>query len=146
MAAALTVLLPPVVHVPLVFIGASAVALSAVFGGRGPGLVTTALTGAWFAATRSVGGDDLAQTGVGLALFVAFCATVAHAAGWSRRAFLDVHGRRRNATRRIRGRLEFLRAITRTVDEGVYALDSARAGSPTSTRRPSGCWEIAAAS
>jgi PAS domain S-box-containing protein len=48
---------------------------------------------------------------------------VAHAAGWWRGAFFAAIDRRRATARAIRDRLEFLRAVTRAMDEGVYALD-----------------------
>jgi PAS domain S-box-containing protein len=98
-----------------------AVAISAAFGGTGPGLVTAILAGIGVTASspRLPAGREILLVGA----YAVVGAVVAHAAGWWRGAFFATIERRRDTARAIRDRLEFLRGVTRAMDEGVYALD-----------------------
>ena len=99
-----------------------AVALAAIVGGAGPGR----LSGVLLAAAAIFDGWPLApEAVVRLALFGAVAMLVAHASGWARANSRRLLAVRREAARRIRGRLSFQRAIAQAVDEGIYAVDRA---------------------
>ena len=122
-AAAAAAALGAWLNMPMLLVSVGAVAISAAFGGTGPGLATAALTGGLtlLASPRLPTAQQLGALGT----FGLVSAVVAHAAGWSRGAFFSVLARRRQAARGIRARLALLRAVTRAMDEGVCALDAA---------------------
>ncbi len=120
-AIGLTTALAPWLDAPFYLVCVGAVAISAAFGGTGPGLLTAVLAGG--CATTSLPRLPAFQQVAWFGAYSVVSAVVAFATGWSRAAFFAVMARRREITRAVRGRLEFLRAITRAMDEGVYALD-----------------------
>jgi len=120
-AIGLTTALAPWLDAPFYLVCVGAVAISAAFGGTGPGLLTAVLAGG--CATPSLPRLPAFQQVAWFGAYSVVSAVVAFATGWSRAAFFAVMARRRDITRAVRGRLEFLRAITRAMDEGVYALD-----------------------
>ncbi len=113
----------PTLQSPPMLVAVAAVALAASLGGAGPGLLTTFIVGCWYGAPRDAALD--APSALRLGLFIAVGTVVAWTSGWSRTRFVGVLARGREAARRVRGRLGFLSAITRAMDEGVYALDRA---------------------
>jgi PAS domain S-box-containing protein len=107
-------------HGPLLLVGVGAVALAAVRAGAGPGFAAAGVVLAAGAA-RATTADDAAR----LVLFAFIAALVASTSGASRAILERGIAARRDAARRLRGRLGFHRAIARAMDEGVYALDRA---------------------
>ncbi|WP_242342910.1 sensor histidine kinase [Anaeromyxobacter terrae] len=120
-AVGLNVVLSPVFPHTLTVLALGAVAVSTASGGAGPGLLVIVLVGGWF--TAMVGPSLDRGEALHFVLFAAVGTLIVRTSGSSRASLRAAIGLRREAARRVRARLESLRAVTRAVDEGVYALD-----------------------
>ncbi|WP_242332892.1 MULTISPECIES: ATP-binding protein [Anaeromyxobacter] len=119
-AIGLTLVLSPVFPHTLTVLALGAVAVSTATCGAGPGVLVIVLVVGWFTALVAPTLDR--GEALHFVLFALVGALIVRTSGSARASLRAAVGLRREGARRVRARLESLRAVTRAVDEGVYAI------------------------